>query len=290
MATPAISPSFYADFSGLDALKASAKNNDPAALREAARQFESLFTQMVLKSMRDAKLGSDLGESQESDFYQDMFDQQMSVQMSRGKGLGLADMLVQQLVRSQGSSAGAASSTSSSTSGASASTAQQVSFVQALQPLAETAGQQLGVAPDTLIAQAALETGWGQHMPASSGNLFGIKAGGDWQGASVSAATTEFNQGAPSASAAAFRAYGSAAASVQDYSSLLSGSARYAGALGTGGDVQAFAGALQRGGYATDPNYAEKLAATAQTLQQLRSSGALKNSSSAPLTASTDRA
>src|SRR5271168_1160784 len=124
MSAPVNSPGFYADFNGLAALKTSAGASNPAALREAARQFESLFTSMVLKSMREANLGPGLGDSDATNTYQEMYDQQMAVQMSQGKGLGLADMLVQQLTRSglkgtlpaAGQDAGAAAApTSSST-------------------------------------------------------------------------------------------------------------------------------------------------------------------------------
>jgi flagellar protein FlgJ len=184
----ASSPSFYADFQGLERLRASAGRQDPAALREAARQFEGLFTAMMLKSMREASLGGGLGDSQETQTYQDMYDQQIALQMAHGKGLGLADMLMQQLTRSSaahaaaiGSTAGAAQraalpapaggapgdrggeSSGSRQAGEKISSAQRADFVRSLEPLAQTAGSSLGVAPDTLIAQAALETGWGQQ-------------------------------------------------------------------------------------------------------------------------------
>jgi len=291
MSSPTVSPSFYADFQGLDRLRASAARQDPQALREAARQFEGLFTAMMLKSMREASLGSGLGDSEETKTYQDMYDQQLALQMAHGKGLGLADMLMQQLTRSQSAHGAAATPTGSAAGGASApaaaaetepaTTAQRASFVRSLTPLAQVAGNSLGVAPDTLIAQAALETGWGRNMPAdssgrSSSNLFGIKATDSWRGASVQATTTEFDQGTPASTSAAFRSYGSAAQSVGDYVSLLRGSPRYAGALGTGSDVQAFGTGLQRGGYATDPDYVNKLVATVATLRQMRAA-ALKS-------------
>jgi peptidoglycan hydrolase FlgJ len=296
MSAPTVAPSFYADFQGLDRLRASAARQDPAALREAARQFEGLFTAMMLKSMREASLGSGMGDSEETKTYQDMYDQQLALQMAHGKGLGLADMLMQQLTRANAAHASAAapatatSATPSSaavptTTPASAavgadkiSSAQQASFVRSLEPLAQSAGQSLGVAPDTLIAQAALETGWGRNMPTdsngrSSSNLFGVKAGESWSGAAVQASTTEYDQGTPGTTRAAFRSYGDAAQSVGDYVSLLQTSPRYAGALGTGSDVHAFANGLQRGGYATDPNYVNKLVATVATLRQLRAAG-----------------
>jgi flagellar protein FlgJ len=292
MSSPTVSPGFYADFQGLDRLRASAARQDPQALREAAQQFEGLFTAMMLKSMREASLGSGMGDSEETKTYQDMYDQQLALQMAHGKGLGLADMLMQQLTRSQSAHGAASTSTVSAPGGASApapagtetepaSTAQRASFVRSLTPLAQAAGNSLGVAPDTLIAQAALETGWGRNVPAdsagrSSSNLFGIKATDSWRGASVQASTTEFDQGTPSSTQAAFRSYGSAAQSVGDYVSLLRGSSRYAGALDTGSDVQAFGSGLQRGGYATDPDYVNKLVATVATLRQMRAA-ALKS-------------
>ena len=103
-----VNPTYYADFSGLEGLKKNVKADDPKAIRAAAQQFESLFTNMMLKSMRDAKLGSGMGDSQESDMYQDMYDQQIALKMSQGKGLGLADMLVAQLTRNRAAKAAAA--------------------------------------------------------------------------------------------------------------------------------------------------------------------------------------
>lgn len=298
MSSPAApTPSFYADFQGLDRLRSSAQHQDPKALREAARQFEGLFTAMMLKSMREASLGGGLGDSQETQTYQDMYDQQLALNIAHGKGLGLADMLVQQLTRSNAAraaapgappiaaagaagAAGVAGSAGSAgvagTSGSDGvSSAQRAEFVRQLQPLAQSAAASLGVAPDTLIAQAALETGWGSRIPTdasgrSSCNLFGIKAGDAWHASAVTATTTEYQQGVAGRMPAAFRSYGDAAQSVDDYVSLLRGSPRYAGALGAGADVHAFASALQRGGYATDPDYVHKLVATAATLRQLR--------------------
>jgi Rod binding domain-containing protein len=104
-----IGPTYYADFNGLEGLKKGAKADDPKAIRAAAQQFESLFTDMMLKSMREAKLGQGLGDTQESDLYQDMYDQQLSLKMAQGKGIGLADMLVQQLTRNSAAKAAAGS-------------------------------------------------------------------------------------------------------------------------------------------------------------------------------------
>jgi peptidoglycan hydrolase FlgJ len=296
MAAPTVAPSFYADFQGLDRLRASAGRQDPQALREAARQFEGLFTAMMLKSMREGSLGGGLGDSQETQTYQEMYDQQLALQMAHGKGLGLAEMLMQQLTRANaahtassaaaGPAAGTSASPAASTppaaaAGARISSAQRVDFVRSMESMAQSAGTSLGVAPDTLIAQAALETGWGRNLPTdasghSSSNLFGVKAGDSWRGASVQATTTEYQQGAPVSTPAAFRSYDSTAQSVGDYVSLLRTSPRYASALGAGSDVHAFASGLQRGGYATDPDYVNKLVATVATLRQMRAA-ALKS-------------
>jgi flagellar protein FlgJ len=126
------------------------------------------------------------------------------------------------------------------------------------------------VDPRAIIAQAALETGWGSSQPAdnsgASHNLFGIKAGTSWRGASVASGTTEFEAGVATDRLERFRAYASAEDSVDDYVKLLRDNPRYAAALNTGADVHAFAAALQRGGYATDPHYASKLVAVAGQL------------------------
>ncbi len=184
-------------------------------------------------------------------------------------------------------SAPASASASALESGAScaATSGQQVAFARSLWPEAQQAARQLGVSPVSLIAQAALETDWGRSMPrgtsgASSNNLFGIKAASGWNGDAVESATREYSDGVPSSVQAQFRSYGSTSQCFQDYVALLQGNPRYAAALGTGGDVRAFASGLQRGGYATDPDYARKLGAVAHTLDRT-----LKLSAAQPMTA-----
>jgi flagellar protein FlgJ len=291
VSTPAIDPTYYADFSGLEQLKGAARQDDPAAIRAAARQFESLFTHMLLKTMREASLAEGLGDSEQTRFYQDMYDQQLAVAMSQGRGLGLADLLVEQLMRTglaRPAAASAAQPATAIAAPAAASAAQQADFVRAMTPLAEAAGRRLGVAPETVIAHAALESGWGRHVPAAGGqssfNYFGVKAQGGWNGAALSSATTEFDAAGAQRSNADFRRYDSAAAGVADYVGLLAGNSRYAGALNTGADVAAFAGALQRGGYATDPDYVRKLIATAAAVRDLQARQALKSSGEVPTT------
>ena len=266
------------DFKQFAALRRGAQANDPATLREVAKQFESLFTKMMLKSMRDASMGDPMFGSDQGDMYQDMADDQLAVQMSEGRGLGLADMLIRQL------SNGAVSGTSAVKPTAEATPAEREQFISELLPHANEAARELGVDPRALIAQAALETGWGRSQPGGdSHNLFGIKAGANWNGASVRANTQEFGAGVASRIDASFRAYGSPRESVEDYVRLIRDNPRYASAMNTGSDVQAFASALQRGGYATDPDYARKLAAVAAEVGQRIAANPFKSDSAAPI-------
>ena len=137
-------------------------------------------------------------------------------------------------------------------------------FIQALWSHAKEAGAELGLSPDVLLAQAALETGWGRHFPRDqqgqhSNNLFGIKAGRSWDGPRVVVRTLEFDEGVAQPTHATFRAYGDFRESFQDYVELLRGSARYAGALERVSDPPRFLESLQLAGYATDPKYASKI-------------------------------
>jgi flagellar protein FlgJ len=324
------SADLYTDFSGLTALKKSARNNDPEALRQVAKQYESLFARMMIKSMRDA-VGKDpmFGSDQEQS-YQEMYDDQLSIELTKGKGLGLADMLVKQMQKLAGvgkggttDPAGAGATQASAAQGLSrthaaglrmfkesaasasrgtetmpASSATKASFISDLWPAAQEAGQQLGVDPRNLIAQAALETNWGTKVPhdasgQTSNNLFGMKTGSEWTGASVVTATQEYlpahgssdPDGTAVRTTAHFRAYDSKAQSIQDYVSLLRNSPRYAAALNTGSNVHAFAAALQRGGYATDPDYASKVSSIAGSInpQLATQQPSLKSASARPI-------
>jgi flagellar protein FlgJ len=289
MGSPSVTPSYYADFSGLEGLKAGARSHQKDALRETARQFESLLTRMMLKSMREASLGEGLGDSQETAFYQDMFDQQLAVQASKGEGLGLASRLMEQLQRTN---AGAATTATTAALVPSGDESKRRQFVEQLRPAATQVAARLGVATEAVIAHAALESGWGAHLPAdargSSFNLFGIKASGGFAANAVNTMTTEVSNGGSAQLLQAFRRYDSVPAGLQDYSALLSSNARYAGALHTGNDINAFAQGLQRGGYATDPDYAQKLVATAVSVRQLLSTSSLKNGESLPITRQPD--
>jgi flagellar protein FlgJ len=272
------------DFKQFAALRRGAEAKDPATLRAVAKQFESLFTKMMLKSMRDASMGDPLFGSDQGDMYQDMADDQLAVQMSEGRGLGLADMLIRQLSGGAGSATPAIKSVPDADATEAVTPAEREKFISGLMPHAEAAGRELGVDPRNLIAQAALETGWGRSQPGGdSHNLFGIKAGAHWNGASVQANTQEFDSGVATRGDASFRAYGSPRESVEDYVRLIRDNPRYAGALNTGSDVQAFANSLQRGGYATDPDYARKLAAVAAEVGQRIAANPFKSDSAAPI-------
>ena len=293
--------SFYADPKGLASLRNEAKAQDPRALKEVAKQFESLFTQMLMKSMRESNKalsnGDSLFGSDQADFYQDMFDQQMAVHLSQGQGLGLADMLVRQLSggvsyeaqgmsQSQNISSSGSSLTSQASSPSVASSKED--FIRQMLPHARAAARELGVDPQALLAQAALETGWGKSVPCNadgscSYNLFGIKAGGSWSGATVNVPTLEFEEGVAVRKTDRFRAYESPADSFRDYARLIRSNPRYGDALNTGSDVSGFASALQEGGYATDPNYARKITAVARELKALISPEQVKSADSAPI-------
>jgi flagellar protein FlgJ len=220
-----------------------------------------------------------------------MFDDQLSQQMTQGKGLGLADMLVRQLQHAGTSAGGTATGTTRAVpvngapaapgAGRPASSAEQATFISQVWPQAEAAAQQLGVHPVSLVAQAALESNWGRSVPrgadgASSNNLFGIKAGSSWTGAAVTARTQEYQGRAAAPVNAAFRAYASPGESFQDYVAVLRANPRFSAALGSGNSVSGFATALQQGGYATDPDYAQKVQAVAgQVAAALKFGGAL---------------
>ena len=150
--------------------------------------------------------------------------------------------------------------------------AAQQDFLQSIGPWAREAGAALGVAPELVAAHAALDSGWGRRPlrgadGGDSHNLFGIKASGGWRGASVQALTTEYLHGDAQKSAESFRAYPDPASAFRDYAQLLQANPRYQNALNVGSDADAFAQALARGGYATDPDYASKLSRVVRQVQ-----------------------
>jgi flagellar protein FlgJ len=258
------------------------------ALKQAAGQFEAVFMNMLLKSMRDSLPKDGMTESDTTRTYTSMLDQQMSQKLS-DKGMGLADMIVKQLDKKMIDPAalkdlqsGASGSTStlqrlkSATSAASGGATDPAmlsgapkDFVQARWADAQAAEQSSGVPAQFILGQAALESGWGKRDikyadGSTSHNLFGIKAGGNWKGATVDATTTEYVGGVARKSVEKFRAYSSYAESFADYANLLKSNPRYAKTLSAGTDAAQFATSLQKAGYATDPNYAKKLTSVIQ--------------------------
>jgi flagellar protein FlgJ len=305
--------STWTDLSGFGALRHRADTDSNAALPAVARQFESMFTEMLLKSMREANFGDPLFESQATDTWQDMYDQQLALNLSQhGKGLGIADMLVRQLgghgqPQNAANHAGAVAQHATApidgwkqrlfeVADALHATARKAAswipqdaqaFVRELAPEASVVAKELGLSLRTVLAQAALETHWGQHMPvhadgSSSFNLFGIKAGGGWGGARVNVPTLEYEGGVAVRKQAQFRSYKSTAESLADYADLVGKDPRYAGALGRGDDVLGYARALVAGGYATDPEYAGKVAAIANSGAMRQALEALKKSVGVP--------
>lgn len=145
-------------------------------------------------------------------------------------------------------------------------------FVATMLPMAQNAAQKIGVDARYLVAQAALETGWGKSIirdsdGSSSHNLFGIKAAGGWQGDSARALTTEYKAGQAVKEAAKFRSYDSFQDSFNDYVSFLQNNDRYDDALDVTANPKQFVRELQQAGYATDPQYANKVAQIAKQMQ-----------------------
>jgi len=256
------------DTQSLEQLRAQAKHSPDQALKAAAQQFESVFLNMMLKSMREATPQDGMFDSEQTKMFTGMLDQQLAQSMS-SRGVGLADIMVQQL-RGQlteavdsGQRIGAQSSISALPSAYSANA--QQGFVDRMLPFANQASQASGVPPQLMLGQAALESGWGNREirmadGSNSFNLFGIKASGGWDGEIAEVMTTEYKDGVAHKQIEKFRAYSSYTEAFQDYAGLISNNPRYADVLRQGGDVAGMAQAMQKAGYATDPDYADKLA------------------------------
>lgn len=262
----------YTDMNGLARLRAQASKKSPEANREVARQFEALFIQTMLKAMREA---SQLGESTDGEqtrFYQDMYDKQIALDLANKDGIGLAPVIERQLAGQAASSrdSQALAIPQLSTQRLTEKTparwmpASQQAFIQDLWPHAAKSAKELGVSADVLIAQAALETGWGKKMihdrqGVNAFNLFGIKAGEHWRGERVNVATIEYRDGIAQREYASFRAYASLHEGMNDYVEFLKQNPRYQHVLEKAGNAEAFLQELQQAGYATDPAYADKI-------------------------------
>ncbi|MBG6077852.1 flagellar assembly peptidoglycan hydrolase FlgJ [Polaromonas sp. CG_9.11] len=299
------------DVQGVDALRRTVRSSPQEGMKQASKQFEVMFMQMMLKSMRDATPSEGMFSSSQEKTYTSMLDQQLSQNLS-GRGLGLAEAMFTQLSRTMGNDSpelAPPSSGSGQLQGArppgmplvpnalnlpsmapmatpaltrapdlsfyEKATAQATmsrsvlpqahveQFVSRMLPAAQRASQASGVPAQLIMAQAALESGWGKReIRAEDGktsfNVFGIKADKNWKGPVVEATTTEYVNGTAQKTQASFRAYGSYEESFVDYARFLTSNPRYANVLATPDPAEAAHG-LQRAGYATDPNYGGKL-------------------------------
>jgi flagellar protein FlgJ len=279
------------DARDLSGLKQSAKAGSPEALKGAATQFEAMFINMMMKSMRDATPQDGILDNQQTRMFTGMLDQQMSQNLAK-RGMGLADVLVRQLSAQNtnaqalalGAEQGGAGTAMPAAldaaammktpgalpapvagAGSGASQAPHVrSFREKLASHAAEAEKVTGVPAKFMLGQAALETGWGKRVirnadGSTSHNLFGIKAGAGWKGKVATAVTTEYVNGHAHQRVEKFRAYNSYADAFKDYAGMLKSNPRYEKVLAHGGDASTFAHGLQRAGYATDPLYAAKL-------------------------------
>lgn len=355
----------YSDLAGLNAITKQSNSDEAGALKEVARQFESMFVGMMLKSMREANSVFEEGNplnSNESKFYRQMFDDQLALSLTKGKGMGLADTLYRQM-KSQFDIKEAISEepntlkadktfyinkqsnpflspvtiispkqdtpqldvkplafekniTIESTPAHSIKTGvtQLISspsnhlielskpinmnnlsevnekpksllkaseqsngpvikqagfktpqeFVSTLWPIAQKVADEMGVEPKAIVAQAALETGWGKHIihhqnGNNSHNLFGIKADKRWNGEVAKVSTLEYRNGLAKKEVAPFRVYDSYESSLKDYARFIKDGERYQHAVKEGRSIKGYSEGLQKAGYATDPEYAKKI-------------------------------
>ncbi len=314
----------YTDLAGLAKLKHQARQQTPEAIQDVAKQFESVFVGMMLKSMRQAKLAEGILDNDQTEFYRDMYDQQLALHLSGEQGMGLAEVIARQLspeqsntvlreqtiadyerrsripqvaktsrrkaekvdqsvvsliketvkveekeveskktvqVNSQTRLDSAITEKLSKQVHPVISSAQD--FVDQLRPFAEKAASKLGLDANMLLAQAALETGWGKHIintaDGSSFNLFNIKADKSWQGEKAVVRTLEYRNGIAAKEVAGFRSYSSYQESFEDYINFIERNPRYKSALQHVGKAEQYMHELHQAGYATDPRYADKV-------------------------------
>lgn len=300
---PNASDALAADARSLGALKAQAGQNTPESIQQAAKQFESLFMRELIKSMREATMKSGLMDSPGGDLGADLLDQQFAVQMSGQPG-GLSELIAKQLSRQMGNPEEpvkpkvstppqvsatpqisatppaakakiAAVATAAYSSHGVAPASASSNFVKRHGDAADRVAKATGLPAGFMLGQAGHETGWGKHEikqkdGTPSFNLFGIKAGPKWTGKVAEVTTTEYVDGVAKKTVAKFRAYDSYDASFRDYARLITETPRYAQAKQQTSSPLAFASGLQRAGYATDPEYANKLSRAINTTLRLQ--------------------
>ncbi|HEY1090690.1 MAG TPA: flagellar assembly peptidoglycan hydrolase FlgJ [Burkholderiaceae bacterium] len=269
------SPLGVVDNRSLESLRAAAARDPKTAVREAAKQFETLFMQEVMKSMRASTLQSGLLENNGTQLGTEMLDGQFAAKMSGLPG-GLTDAITRQLQRQMGIKDESAKTALQplpaqlpSLSKANVQPHVQ-SFIQKHDADAKAAAEATGIPASFMLAQAAHESGWGRReITARDGtpsyNVFGIKAGANWKGRVTEVRTTEFIDGKPQKITAKFRAYSNYAEAFKDYAKMIGSNDRYRQVVAQAGSAEGFARGLQKAGYATDPEYAQKLARVINT-------------------------
>ncbi|MBQ0729514.1 MAG: flagellar assembly peptidoglycan hydrolase FlgJ [Oleispira antarctica] len=349
----------YTDLNSLQSINDIGRKDKGEALRKVAEQFESMFVKMMMKSMRDANKvfqEDSLMHSPQEDFYQQMYDDQLSVSLTGKQGMGLADVIYRQLNQEYGDptknreektwqplddrrknfshaidfnqiekkntqlqpkkentgfeidttfvnkekpvlDASNKTINTDKTIGKTADKLQTFDspsdFIETIYPVAEKIAKDMGVSPQAIVSQAALETGWGKfviHGENSQGekensfNFFGIKADSRWEGEKVSVTTHEYRDGQRVTEKADFRSYPTIEAGLKDYADFLQAQ-RYEKAIAAGTDVEQYAKELQQAGYATDPKYAQKITriANSELMQQtLNNTSLAQNSEEVP--------
>lgn len=255
----------------LAGLRTTAAKDPKQAIKEVAKQFESLFMQELMKSMRQATMSSGMLDNEGTKLGTEMMDTEFAGKMSGLKG-GLADAIARQLERQMGSASTAQRLTQTTPLRAPASAGE---FVAAHTEAAKKAEARSGIPATFMVAQAAHETGWGRRAirmadGSNSFNLFGIKADANWKGPVARITTTEVVNGQPQKMVQNFRAYSSYDESFTDYARLMKTSPRYRDVVARADDAKQFAQGLQRAGYATDPAYADKLGRVINTTLRLQ--------------------
>lgn len=287
MADLRTNPALASDARGLDSLRLQASKDPKAAIRAAAEQFEALFMQQMLKSMRAATPATGMLDNEGSRLGADLLDAQLTT-VKGGRSNGLADMIARQIERNMGVLADPTAPPKQANASLPALRQAELptqplkvpetgalGFVQQHRATAARVSAASGIPATFMLAQAALETGWGGKEiigrdGTRSNNLFGIKAGSSWTGPTVDVMTTEFMNGQAHKVVQKFRAYASHAESFADYARLINNNPRYAAVRQSGGDSKAFAQGLQSAGYATDPAYADKLSRVIDTTRRLQ--------------------
>ena len=265
----------------LATLRSAAARDPRGAIKEAAKQFEGLFMQELMKSMRQATMASGMLDNEGTQLGTEMLDTQFAAKMTGLKG-GLSEAIARQLERQMG----VASNDNKPATPAVNTLTQRTplrpptsakEFVAMHGEAAQKAEAASGIPASFMVAQAAHETGWGKKNirmadGSNSFNLFGIKASADWKGATTQVTTTEYVNGAAKKVSQTFRAYSSYDESFADYARLMKTSPRYREVVAQADSAQGFARGLQRAGYATDPAYADKRGRVINTTLRLQRS------------------